>query len=285
MRNTPIKSNETNFMTLLNFIVDPAVIVDEKGHFLVVNDAFTNLTGSSKKKVIGTAFLELSNVTAESKKTILKNLMKRMKGLVVKPYEINFTDKTGENRFAEVKAKKISYNGQPTDLVLFRDITRRKKNARQLEEYSERMEALVNEKVKEIKEHKEKLETVFNSSPDAITVVDLKGNIIECNEATLHLHGFSSRDELIGRSAFELISAKERQKASMLMASIVKKGSVKNVEYTFLTKDGKEFPAEASASVIINAAGKPMGFVTITKDITERKLMEETLQKSEERFR
>jgi PAS domain S-box-containing protein len=278
MRNTPIKSKETNFMTLLNFIVDPAVIVDEKGHFLVVNDAFTDLTGSSKKKVIGTAFLDISNVTAESKKIILKNLMQRMKGLAVKPYEINFTDKRGENRYTEVKAKKISCNGQPADLVLFRDITRRKKNARQLEEYSERMESLVNEKVKEIKENKEKLETVFNSSPDAITVVDLKGNIIECNEATLHLHGFSSRDELIGRSAFELISAKERQKASKLMASILKKGSVKNVEYTFLTEGGKEFPAEASASAITNAAGKPVGFVTITKDISQRKKMEETLR-------
>ena len=40
--------------------------------------------------------------------------------------KLNFTDKTGENRYVEVKAKKINYAGQPADLVLFRDITRRK---------------------------------------------------------------------------------------------------------------------------------------------------------------
>ena len=126
MQDKPQKNKANNFITLLNFIVDPAVIVDEKGHFLVVNDAFTDLTGLSKKEVIGTPFLDISNVTAESKKILLENLVKRMKGLAVEPYEINFIDKTGENRYAEVKAKKISYNGQPADLVLFRDITRRK---------------------------------------------------------------------------------------------------------------------------------------------------------------
>jgi PAS domain S-box-containing protein len=57
MQNKPHKSKENNFITLLNFIVDPAVIVDEKGCFLVVNDAFMKLTGLSKKATIGTSFL------------------------------------------------------------------------------------------------------------------------------------------------------------------------------------------------------------------------------------
>jgi len=107
MRNKPRKSNENNFMTLLNFIVDPAVIVDEKGKFRVVNDAFMDLTGLSKKELIGTAFLDVKILAAESKAILLKNLMKRMQGLPVEPYEINFTDKTGKTRCAEVKAKKV----------------------------------------------------------------------------------------------------------------------------------------------------------------------------------
>lgn len=208
-----------------------------------------------------------------------------MKDIVVKPYEIGFTDKSGDKRYAEVKAKKICYNGQPADLVLFHDITRRKENARCLKEYSEKMDAFVNEKVDEIKAQEEKFETIFNSSADAITLVDLKGNIIECNEATLRLHGFSSRDELIGKSSFELISLKERQKASKLMASILKNPSIKNVELAFLTKEGKEFPAEASVSPITNSSGKPVGFVAITKNISERKKIEEQLRASEKNFR
>jgi PAS domain S-box-containing protein len=208
-----------------------------------------------------------------------------MQGATIDPYEINFQTRAGESRYAEVKAKKINYAGNPADLVIFHDITRSKENARRLKEYSEKMDALVNEKIGEIREHEEKFETIFNSSPDAITLVDLKGNVIECNEATVRLHGFSSRDELIGKSACEVVSPKERQKALQLMASIFKKGSVRNVEFTFLTKEGKRFPAEASVSLITNASGKPVGFVSITKDISERKKIEEQLRASEKHFR
>jgi PAS domain S-box-containing protein len=284
MRNKPRKSNENAFMTILNLIVDPAVIVGEKGQILLVNNTFEDLTGLSKE-VIGKVFLEVDLLTPESKAILLKNLMKRMQGLPVEPYEITFTDKTGKARCAEVKAKKIDYAGQSADLVIFRDITRRKENARRLKEYSEKMEALVEEKAREIKEQKEKLETIFNSSPDAITVADLNGNIIECNEAALHLLGFSSRDDLIGKNSLEMVSPKERKKASRLMKELFRNGSVKSAELAFLTKDGKEFSADTSASIITDATGNPVGFVTMTRDITERKKAEEALRGAEHRFR
>jgi PAS domain S-box-containing protein len=285
MRNTPRKSKETNFMTLLNFIVDPAVIVDEKGKFLIVNDAFMDLTGLSKKELIGTPFLNAKILTTESKTTLMKNLKKRMKGLPVEPYEISFRDKTGKVRYVEVKAKKIDRAGQAADLVIFRDITRRKENARRLKEYTEKMEALVNEKVREIKENKEKLETIFNSSPDAITFCDLNGKIIECNEATLNLLGYSSKHELIGKNAFEMIAPKDQQKAALMIESLSKNESVKNLELTYLTKDCKEFLVEASASIIKDDARNPVGLVATAKDITERKKSEEALKESEEKFR
>ena len=136
MPRTPRKTVQSKFITLLNFIADPAIIVDGTGRFLVVNDAFIHLIGLKKKELIGTAFFTISNLTAKSRKTLVENLKKRMNGIAVNPYEIEFTDKIGEKRYAEVKAKKISYNGQPADLVVFHDITRRKENTRRLKEYS-----------------------------------------------------------------------------------------------------------------------------------------------------
>src|SRR4030065_612986 len=53
MQSTPRESSENNFMALLNFIVDPAVIVDEKGHLLLINNALKETTGLSEKEVIG----------------------------------------------------------------------------------------------------------------------------------------------------------------------------------------------------------------------------------------
>ena len=131
-----------------------------------------------------------------------------------------------------------------------------------------------------LRQSREKLKMTIESSPDAITVTDLKGNITECNQITLDLHGFSTKEELIGKSAFGIISPKDRERALENMKKTLKQGSVKNLEYTFLTKDGHEFPAELSASVILDSSGKPTAFVAITKNITERKRAEEARHKA-----
>lgn len=151
----------------------------------------------------------------------------------------------------------------------------------QVKEYAQHLEEKVDERTAELKRSEEKLKSIFSASPDAITATDLNGNIIECNEQTLKMHAYSSREELIGKSSFELIAPKDHQKALENMKETLEHGRLRIVEYTFVTKDGHEFPAELSASIIKDASGKPTGYVAVTKDITERKQMEEQLFKSE----
>jgi len=100
----------------------------------------------------------------------------------------------------------------------------------------------------------------------------------------LKLHGFSSKEELIGKSAFTLIAEKDHARAMENLNKVLKQATLKNVEYTFVTKQGKEFPAELSASVIEDSFGRPIAFVAITKDITEHKRAQEELQQSYERL-
>jgi len=130
-----------------------------------------------------------------------------------------------------------------------------------------------------------RLENVFAASPDAITVTDLTGKIVDCNKATLELYGFSSKDKVIGRNAFEHIAESDRQRAVKNMKKVLEQDSVKNMEYTSLRRDGSTFTAELSSSIIRDSSGKPKGFVGITKDITERKKAAEALKESEKRFR
>jgi len=130
----------------------------------------------------------------------------------------------------------------------------------------------------------EKLRNILDFCPGAVAVTDLKGTIIECNQVTLQMHGFSVKKELIGKNAFDLIIGKDHQRALENINKILKEGFIKNVEYTFLTKDGREFPAELSANVIRDSLGRPVSFVAITKDITERKQIEEALRIERDRF-
>jgi PAS domain S-box-containing protein len=136
-----------------------------------------------------------------------------------------------------------------------------------------------------LEESREKLTSIFRSCPDGITVSDLKGNIIECNRATLDMHGFSAKKEIIGKSALELIAPKDQQRALENMKKTLQKGSIRNREYTLITKNGSEFEGELSASVIRDNCGKPVSFVAITKDISERTRERKTLEASERHYR
>jgi PAS domain S-box-containing protein len=146
----------------------------------------------------------------------------------------------------------------------------------------------VTQKIKadeEIRKSEEKIRNFLESSPDSITVTDLNGTIIECNEATLKLYGASSKEEIIGSSSFILFPNREQERAMQNFKKILIEGSIKNVEYTLLKKDGTEFIAELSANIIRDGQGKPEGFVAIVKDISDRKEAEKLLQKSEQNLR
>jgi len=291
MQSTPRESSENNFLVLLNFIVDPAVIVDEKGRILLVNNAFEDSTGLSAKEVIGKVFLELSILPAESKAIMLENLEMRMQGLPVQPYEITFTNKNGELTYTEIKAKKISYAGQPADLVIFRDITRRKKNLAKLKEYSEKMEALVNEKVKEVKESAQKLSVSeekyrkqFEEALDAVFIADCEtGILVDCNRAASELVG-REKSELIGKNQRILHPSKEiKGDFSRTFKQHIKEKEGQILEAQVITKRG-EIKDVAIKANVFEVRGKKMLQGTF-RDITERKKAEKKLLSSEKKYR
>ena len=128
-----------------------------------------------------------------------------------------------------------------------------------------------------LKESRETLRSIFDSSPDSITVVDLDGRIELCNQVTAHIHGFSSVEQLIGKSIFELIAEEDRQRAEEIKQYVMIQGIVRDVLFTGLKGNGEKFPGELSFALLKGASGRPTGFVGITRDITERKRAEEAL--------
>jgi PAS domain S-box-containing protein len=118
-----------------------------------------------------------------------------------------------------------------------------------------------------------RLQAILRSAPYAITVTDLKGRIVDCGNATVELHGFSAKDELIGKSAFDLIAKKDHRKAEKKMKQTLEQGSIRHVKYTFLKKDRTKFPAELSASILRDAGGHPIGFMAVTR----RRIKEKSL--------
>jgi two-component system NtrC family sensor kinase len=82
---------------------------------------------------------------------------------------------------------------------------------------------------------------------------------------------------LIGKPAIELIAAMDRPRLEKDIKELYAGGAIKNIEYAFLAKDGREFPGEMRAAPFRDKSDNIVGSVVIAKDITDRKKMEEQL--------
>jgi len=134
--------------------------------------------------------------------------------------------------------------------------------------------------IQRIEASEERYRTLIETSPDAITVADLGDHLIMANQQAARIHGFESPEEMVSSvaSTFELIAPEDRPRAMENVQKTLETGSVRDVEYTFLRKDGGTFPAELSASLIVNGDSTPKAFGAVTRDITERKQIEDRIQ-------
>jgi two-component system sensor histidine kinase UhpB len=136
-----------------------------------------------------------------------------------------------------------------------------------------------------LRESEDKFRTIFESIGDAITVTDLTGTVLDVNMAAIKVFGMKAKKDVIGRAGFDFIAEKSKEKASEDMLRLFEEGSRGTVEYTFQTIDGKEFEVESSNALLHDTSGNPTGIVSINRDITERKQVEEEMRSSEEKLR
>ena len=134
----------------------------------------------------------------------------------------------------------------------FRDITERK----QAEEKQRASE--------------ERYRTLFDYAPDGIVIADPAGTYLDGNVSVCRMLGYT-RDELIGRSASDIVSQSEVPKISKALDDI-REESLHHQEWQFRRKDGALFPAEVIVTPMPD--GNLLGMI---RDIHERKRAEEQI--------
>ena len=122
---------------------------------------------------------------------------------------------------------------------------------------------------------KDYVDDIIQNMINTLIVVDPKGIIQRVNQATLDLLGYEE-NELIGRSA-ALIFAEGGFPLEVRGGDLSEKGSVRNLDMVYLTKDGEKIPVLFSGSVMYDKDGDIGGIVCVAQDITERVQAEESL--------
>ena len=146
----------------------------------------------------------------------------------------------------------------------------------------------VTEKLKaeqKLRESEEKYRTILQNMEDCYVEANLQGNYEFFNDALCRLLGYS-REELMNISYKEIDSPETQQRIRQEYSEVYRTGQTKHfIPGTYKTKDGRIRHAEMTVSLRRSPAGEPIGFATITRDITEQLEAQEKLRQSEEKYR
>ncbi len=135
-----------------------------------------------------------------------------------------------------------------------------------------------------IKENEERYRQLFENANDIIYVHDLDGNYVSINQAAERIFGYS-RDEALALNMTKIIAAEHLPLVKkQLSKKIAGRASQTVYEVDCIRKDGSRATLEVNSSVI-EKEGKPVAVQGIARDITERKIAENNLRESEEKFR
>lgn len=142
-----LRESETKYSTLVENSKDGIIMIVE-GVLKFVNKASVELVGYAPEEMIGANFLDF--VATYHRELVLKRYSDRIEGKDVPSlYEIELLRKDGKITPVELNAIRIDFEGKPADLVIIRDITKRKQSEQALRE-SEKRYRFIADNVKDV---------------------------------------------------------------------------------------------------------------------------------------
>ncbi len=240
--------------------VESGVYIVQSKKFVYVNPFFARLTGYSPDELIGIRSFKL--VLPQDRPAVRKKATRNLKSRhASSPYEYRFIKKNGETIWVMERVSPIEYMGQKAALGSFVDITPRKR----LEE------ALAHSE--------ETYRTMLEQMYDSYYEVDLAGNFTFVNDSVCRNLGYAS-EEMVGQS-YRFSTPPGDVKPLLLAFSEVFRTGNPHIGFAhgILRKDGSLISVESSISLRQNAQGEIIGFRSVSRDITQRKKLEDELQK------
>ncbi len=137
----------------------------------------------------------------------------------------------------------------------------------------------------DLKEKEQTLSAVYNSSPTVIIISTIdEGRYIKVNKAFTEFTGWKV-EEVIGKTSFDLkIWAEPADiQRQTLINKLKENGSIRNHEFIFQDKYGNKLTGLLSAEIIKIKSEQYM--LANVVNVTQRKMMEETLRESEKNYR
>ena len=267
-REEMLRASEEEFKNLFEHVACGVFISSKEGKFLNANHALLDMLGYDNKEEFLNIDIANDLYVSPEERQKFKEMIER-EGRVI-DYEVEFKRKdgstvpvllTGHVRYDQ-QGNVIGYEG------LNLDITQRKLMERQL------------------KEAHDFINKIIQSSPNAITATDMKGNILIWNPAAEETIGYKAVD-VIGKMNIQKIYPDEIARKVMQMLRKPEHGGVGRLNaypMVYVRQDGTVVEGNLSAAIIYDSSGKEIATVGSFMDLKERLEMERALRRTQEQL-
>ena len=245
-----LRNSEESYRSIFENASDAIYIQDRDGHFLDVNSAAEKMYGYPRDYFLGKT---PEFVSAPGKNDLPKVAEMVKQAFEGKPQQFEFWGrrKNGEIFPKIVRLNKGKYKGQDVVIAFALDVSEEKK-AEEL-----------------LRESEERFRTIFQTSPDAVSINNLKtGVYADINEQFTQLSGYS-RDDIIGKSVGHLGLWDIREEQEEFLRQLLAKKNIRNFEAHFRGKNGEIHIGSLSAKII--EIGNAEYVISVIQDITQQK--------------
>ncbi len=232
----------------------------KEGKFVDVSDAFLRLMGRKRDEVIGHTSIEIGFITVEQRASFFEELNKRGR---IENLEMVVRTKGGALRDGLFNAVMMSIKNEKYLLTVMTDITDRKRAEEALRKSEGKYRSLI-ENIK-----------------DGIFTLDSFGKFTFVNDVIVKRSGYPA-EWFLGRSYLNVISEKNRERVQKHFNAVMD-GENQPYDLSYPAKPGNLLHVEVSAAPLFDGA-KVIGFLGISRDITDRKSMERTLAEEHQRL-
>jgi PAS domain S-box-containing protein len=263
-----LRASEEEFKNLFEHVASGVFISSKEGKFLNANQALLDMLGyDSKEEFLNIDLPQDLYVRPEDRRTF-QEMMER-DGRVI-DYEVEFKRKdgstipillTGHARYDQ-QGNIIGYEGLNVNLT-----------QRKLME-------------KELREAYDFMNKIVQSSPNAITATDMKGNILIWNQGAEETLGYRASD-VIGKMNIRKIYPEGVARKVMQMLRSDKSGEAGRLNtypMVYVRRDGEVVEGNLSAAIIYDANGNEIASVGSFVDLRDRLQMERALRDTQEQL-
>jgi diguanylate cyclase (GGDEF)-like protein/PAS domain S-box-containing protein len=262
-----LRESEEKFRLLIENAPD-AIYVHADARFIYLNHAAVNLFGAeTADQLIGSSIMDRYDPDYHGMITKrLHDLYEERKKLPI--VEQVYLRLDGSSVPVEAHAVPITYDDKNAALTFVRDIADRKQAE----------EALASERTL--------IRTIIDSLPDRIYVKDLDRRFMLNNTAHITALGAASVADALGRTDHDFRPPERADRYAADDRDVMQSGRpLYNREEVTVLPSGKKGWLLSSKMPLRDAEGKIVGLVGISRDITDRRRMEEALRESENRYR